>query len=337
MKAIVLAAKRRWSWKVFFALAALLIPAVFAILPFELARQNAYTGSDAVDALGWGALVIDRLINLLLVLVLGGAGLMLANRIGLGMPFVEGRIKGERPPFRFRQVAAIAWIAAVTLVVSSLLLHALVFDPALNAMLSDLGITVPDGAPASPMQGLFASLSAAVTEETLFRLFGVSLLAWLIGLLFHNTRGIPRPGVFWAATVIFALAFGAAHLPTAAALGLPMNALVIASHLILNGIGGLVFGWLFCRFGLECAMLAHFFSDLIVYSLIPLSTTQSADAARYAVLVCVIAALLLALIWACSSLSTRTWLRAAPATSGRLNTKSPEHVTAVHQEAPEAK
>jgi hypothetical protein len=47
MKAIFLATKRRWNWKVFLLVVGLIVPAGFAILPFELSRQQSYTGSDA--------------------------------------------------------------------------------------------------------------------------------------------------------------------------------------------------------------------------------------------------------------------------------------------------
>ncbi len=104
--------------------------------------------------------------------------------------------------------------------------------------------------------------------------------AGFIDLLFYDTRGIPRQATFWAATVTFARAFCAGHLPAAATLGLRVNALVVVSHLVLNGIGGLAFWWLYCTFGLECATPAYFLSELIRYSLIPLVTVREAETAR---------------------------------------------------------
>jgi hypothetical protein len=109
--------------------------------------------------------------------------------------------------------------------------------------------------------------------------------------------------VFWTANLVFALAFGAAHLPTAAARGLPLTALVITGTLVLNALGGLAFGWLFWTFGLESAILAHFFADVIMYTLIPFIEMQQAEAARYLAIVSVAAAILVALIWACRLLS----------------------------------
>jgi len=78
MNKIVLATKRHWSWKVFLVLVGLIIPATFAALPY-LINQRIVSAS-----LGWQILVLDRLINVLLIVLLGVIGLILANRIGLG-------------------------------------------------------------------------------------------------------------------------------------------------------------------------------------------------------------------------------------------------------------
>lgn len=298
MQNILLVTKRKWNWKVFLVLLGLIIPAVFAILPFEISRQRAYTGTDLVASLGWGTIVLDRLINALLIAAAGALGLVLANRIGLGMPFVEGWIKREPVPSRFRNIVAVAWITAVLLELSSLLARTFVIDPPMNSLFEQLGITAPSDAAAPPLYGFLASISAGINEEIQFRLFGLSLLAWLGGLLFHDPSGRPKAIVLWAANILLAVGFGAAHLPTAATLGLPMNALVIGSTLFVNGIAGLAFGWLFWTFGLESAILAHFLADVIVYTLIPLITMQDAGTAQTVAGAGVAAFMLIAVVWA---------------------------------------
>jgi hypothetical protein len=120
MKKIVLATKRQWNWKVFFVLVGLIIPASFSILPYAMHQQNV--------SFGWETLVLDRLINSILpISLLGGIGLMLANRIGLGMPFIEAWVKREPVSYGLRKIIAIAWITAVALVLLSVFLHAMVF------------------------------------------------------------------------------------------------------------------------------------------------------------------------------------------------------------------
>ena len=165
---IVLATKRRWNWKVFLVLVGLIIPAVFAIVPFDVSRQNAATGGDLLASIGWQTLVVDRLINALLIVVLGGMGLVLANRIGLGLPFVEGWATRSPIPIRFRNIAAIAWITAVALVLTSLLLRTLVIDPAMSEMFKEQGIPLPQQTPVAPLYGFLAAASAGITEESLF-------------------------------------------------------------------------------------------------------------------------------------------------------------------------
>ena len=73
----------------------------------------------------------------------------------------------------------------------------------------------------------------------------------------------------WTAIVITALLFGAGHLPTTAAM-LPLTPLVVARALLLNGIGGIVFGWLYWKRDLLAAMLAHFSADVVLHVVTPL-------------------------------------------------------------------
>jgi hypothetical protein len=110
--------------------------------------------------------------------------------------------------------------------------------------------------------------------------------------------------VFWTANVLFAVAFGAAHLQTAAAIGWPINALVITRTIVLNGLGGLAFGWLFWTFGLESAMLAHFFADVILKALIPFVTTLQGETGRILSIAGVVVVILLTIVWAWRTLIT---------------------------------
>jgi hypothetical protein len=296
MDKIILETKRRWNWKVFLVLVGLIIPAAFAILPYTLHQQNL--------SFSWEILVLDREINSILpTVLLGGIGLILATRIGLGMPFTEAWVKREPVPYRFRSRVAIALIAGVALVLSSVFLHAVIFDPPLHVMLAKLGIPIPKAAQTRPGYGFLAAISAGIMEETLFRLFGLSVLAWLGGLLFHHADGRPKPTVLWTANILFALSFGVAHLPAQTNIGLPINPLVVTATIVLNGIGGLLFGWLFFPFGLESAILAHILADIARHSLIPFISIQQGDSAKYVAIAGVIVVILAALIWAYRSLT----------------------------------
>ena len=89
----------------------------------------------------------------------------------------------------------------------------------------------------------------------------MSLLVWLGWRLLQRRSGIPRPILVWVAILMTAILFGIGHLPAAAMLGIltPAMAILIVSF---NALGGIFFGWLFWRYGLESAIIAHMMAHL---------------------------------------------------------------------------
>jgi hypothetical protein len=113
---------------------------------------------------------------------------------------------------------------------------------------------------------LLASIYGGIDEEILLRLFLLSVLAWLLSFVWHLPDGKPTVGALWLATIIAAVAFGLGHLPTTAALA-KLTPLLIVRAILLNGFFGVVTGYLFWRYGLEAAMLAHFSADIVIHGI----------------------------------------------------------------------
>ncbi len=63
--------------------------------------------------------------------------------------------------------------------------------------------------------------------------------------------------------------FGLGHLPATSVI-LPLTPLVVVRAVILNGLAGIAFGYLFFTTGLESAMISHFTADLILHFLLAL-------------------------------------------------------------------
>jgi hypothetical protein len=112
-----------------------------------------------------------------------------------------------------------------------------------------------------PARGASGNDNARKTHPTL-RLFVMTLLAWLLGKVWRN---LPTVGALWTANVLAAVVFGLGHLSTAVALGIPINAMVISYAIVVNGLMGVTFGWLYMKFGIEAAMVAHFCADIVVH------------------------------------------------------------------------
>lgn len=116
---------------------------------------------------------------------------------------------------------------------------------------------------ASAWTGLLASFYGGINEEVLLRLFLFTWVYFLFRKIFklelHN-----RIIFLWMTNVIVAIVFGLGHLPAAFKLAAP-SSLEIFRVLLLNGIPGVVFGWLYWSRGLWTAMSAHFAADLVVH------------------------------------------------------------------------
>ena len=77
-----------------------------------------------------------------------------------------------------------------------------------------------------------------------------------------------RFSTFLVAIFIAALGFAAGHLPTAAAMA-PLTTWIVVRAMVLNSVGGIVFGWIYWKKGIEHSMVAHFCADLMLHVVAP--------------------------------------------------------------------
>lgn len=118
-------------------------------------------------------------------------------------------------------------------------------------------------------QGFLASFYGAINEEILSRLFLMSLLLWIFSKIKKPKDGKPAGLTVWLAIAATAIIFGLLHLPSTAVI-LPITSFIIVRAIILNGVAGIIFGWLFWKKGLESAMISHFTADIMMHGIFPL-------------------------------------------------------------------
>ena len=173
-------------------------------------------------------------------LVCGALGILLGKKTGLW--------KDERAITRQPLVAA--FVVAVVGGLALILLDILYFGRFNQAIM--------DSYAAKPTLTyiLAAVLYGGVMEEVMLRLFMMSLIAFLLHQLFERKRQQPSTAILVAANVIAALLFAAGHLPATAAL-MGLTPMIVLRCFLLNGGIGLLFGWLYRKFGLRYAMIAH--------------------------------------------------------------------------------
>lgn len=263
---------KKFDWRIFFILLGAATFGVIAIFPYSLALQAGQL--EAIEAqLPYPLpvlIAIQILQNVVLFAIVIGLGMLAANRIGLGLPFLEAKLAGEKV---WPRVKAILPISIGIGVAGSLIIIALdlwVFNPALMQELGEQAQVLNHdiGQPAA-WKGFLASFYGGINEEILLRLFLMSVLAWLGKFISHTADGRPTTAVFWIANVLAAVLFGLGHLP-ATSMMIPLTPIVITRAIVLNGLVGVAFGYLYMTRGLESAMISHFSADIVLHVLLAL-------------------------------------------------------------------
>ena len=255
--------RKPYNWRLLAILVVAILVSVIMVTPYALTQQ-ADTLKTMHLPMPLAILIpIELLGSTILYGVLAAIGLFAAGKIGLGLPFLESCLAGKPEWERVRKFVLPAIVAGVLAGLAISLLSKYFFYPHLAAEFSRLGLKLPASPPA--WQGFLASFYGGVTEEILLRLFALSLFAWLACFVNHTSQGRPGMGALWIANILAAILFGLGHLPAAASMGIPIDAFFVTHAIVLNGLGGLVFGWLYWTFGLEAAMLSHFTGDIVLH------------------------------------------------------------------------
>jgi hypothetical protein len=185
-------------------------------------------------------------------------GLYLGPKVGLGAPLLRARLSGRPVGDELRETVRPAVPLGVAAAVAIV---------ALDIGFGAAGVSIPAGSVDQPelWKRALASLYGGITEELLLRFGLMTLLVWLSTFVVGEDG--PADGAVRAAIVVTALAFGAGHLGTLASITDPTPLLVVRT-VLLNAIGGVVFGWLYWRRGIEAAMVAHLTADLTLHVIV---------------------------------------------------------------------
>jgi hypothetical protein len=98
---------------------------------------------------------------------------------------------------------------------------------------------------------------------------GIIVTLIVLGLEFYFFQPALARELGGAANILAAVLFGLGRLPILTLL-VPLTPLVIARTVVLNGLLGIIFGWLYWKRGLEAAMISHFSADIVLHVLLAL-------------------------------------------------------------------
>lgn len=224
-----------------FALALIPIAAVagYFVAVWQFETLDPALLEDAVAQLG----SMDMLVAVTAVQAVGYAvfcgffGYLLADKLGLIRPF---------------RLAKAPLTRTVLLSVIFGVLFSLdhwTFGAVIDGIRTELPITVNNW--------IASVLYGGIIEELMLRLFMMSLIALIIWKLFFRKQEAVPEKVLIIANVAAALLFAAGHLPATYALLGELTPLVLFRCFLLNGGFGLLFGWLYRKYGIQYAILSH--------------------------------------------------------------------------------
>lgn len=185
-------------------------------------------------------------------------GSILYREVNFKAPLLERIVGIEIEPFDLGNILKFGILGGV---LSGILLSliSLVFIPILPAEFIELGESLKPSLAARFLYG-------GITEEILMRFGFMTLVVYLTSKIFRGTK----PFVYWVGIIIAALLFAIGHFPVAfLAVSSPTTGL-LTYILIGNTVGGVIFGWLYWKKGLESAFLAHMFAHVVMVLAEPL-------------------------------------------------------------------
>ena len=254
--------RQRFPWRVWWLLLIAALAGAAAGIPLILETFGPLMRNAPRPAIPLPLLVaIGIAQNFILWGVIVWLGLSLGRKLSLGAPLLEGWLYHEKPTVQARDSLPSGTLVgiAVGIVLLIIILPAASHLP---------GLPFVTASRVAVWKRVLVCFYGGIDEEVLTRLFLLSLLAWLGTKIFQKQKARLSPATFWSANVIVAILFGLGHLPNASMV-MQITPTVVVLALLLNGVAGISFGYLYWKRGLESAIVAHFCADFVIYVIGP--------------------------------------------------------------------
>ena len=211
-------------------------------------------GEEVLPAPLWLISLASLAQSALLVGLAAWAGVSLAPKVGLRAPAFEAAATGRPVSAAIRPQIAPGLAAGVLGGAALFAISGYAAPAALAEVQQRFELPI-----------LARVLYGGITEEVLLRWGLMTALVWVAWRLGQGRQGPPRALYVWSAIVASAVLFGAGHLPAAAMLIGELTTSVVLFVIGVNTGFGVLFGWLYWRYGLEAAMIAHATVRMVSY------------------------------------------------------------------------
>ncbi len=224
---------------------------IFSLLTMPVATENLppeILKEFSEEALKWLSLVNPAVMLLLAVI----SGTLLYDKVNLGAPILESVLKGESAgnyiPDRLKSGLSGGILAGILMLITEQL-----FRPHMPQEFIELGANLQ-------LNPLVRFLYGGLTEEILVRFGLMTVLVWALSKM-SKSRGA---AIYLTAIFISSVLFAALHLPAVIMATGGLSTSMVLYILAGNTAGGVIFGWLYWRQGLEAAFIAHLMAHMVI-------------------------------------------------------------------------
>jgi membrane protease YdiL (CAAX protease family) len=245
---LVISRRTDWILFVWLLLAGLL--GTLIGVPFTIAvLMDPAAGGPVDPRLVWLSALIETLFFLAPA---SAVGVWLGKKVGLGPRLLRELV--SRIPGGWKHLRSILLPTILTGLVLGLL--------GFSQYLLPEGALGPGLDNPNTFEWVLRCFNAAITEEIFFRLGLLTFFVWVIRLVVKKPA-LDTPSL-WAGNILVAPIFAGSHLPHILVFGsISLNLLI--PIVLVSCTASLVMGWLYLRYGLISAIVAHFIVDFVVY------------------------------------------------------------------------
>jgi membrane protease YdiL (CAAX protease family) len=245
------------NWKLFLILLTASLISIVCVFPYLLTLQSEALAQIKIPL---AAVFLAQLIqSAVLFSILIYLGLFFTKKVQFQLPLLEAIIQKNDYKKILKDILGLSILSGI---IAAVIIYAL------DAIFTMQGVAITTHQNYAPIwQKLLAAVYGGITEEIVTRLFLMTFFIW-VSMKLLKQKQPTKIGII-ASIFLAAIIFGLGHLPITASLT-TLTPLVILRAITLNGIGGIIFGYLFWKKGLESAMLAHFTTDIFLLTLLPL-------------------------------------------------------------------
>lgn len=242
------------DWNIYWFLFMLAEFSLLAALPYSITMSEDFLYELAVSLPSLLATQFIRSTVILMISIF--IGLYLGKKVGFGTPILSSLSETRKLPSETVPTVKLSVLMGLILSIVMFILDYFVFSMFTESLI--VFMTTP------PLwQRFLYFIYAGIVEEIVLRFLLVTLLVWISWKIKKTANGQPTRTGVWISILLISLIYGIGYAISYSPL--IMDQILALRFVVLNGIAGIVMGWLYWKKGLEASLIANLTASFVFF------------------------------------------------------------------------